>query len=184
MLDLINGIDAAILLFIQENVWCGFLNSVMLFFSRIGNAGAVWLITAAALLLSKKYRRHGMILLACVAICWAFTELVLKNIIDRPRPFLVIEGLKTLSGRPKSFAFPSGHACAAFAAAYAITHCFRKKSGLIYIVAALIAIARVYVGVHYPSDVVVGALIGTLGSIGICFAVDRYRLRRIKQKRS
>lgn len=165
MLQMVQNIDVSILMYIQDNIRCGFLDAVMLFFTFIGNGGAVWLILSAILMSTKKYRHFGFSLFFSVAVCWILNDVLIKNIVLRPRPFLAMDNLNVLVTFPSSFSFPSGHTTSSFAAAYVITKRMGKRGAWIYIVAVLIASSRIYVGVHYPSDIIAGALIGTIGSM-------------------
>ena len=162
ILRAVQSIDAGILLFIQEHIRGPVLNAVMIFFTTVGNAGIVWIALSIILMFFRKHRKLGFSILVCIAAAWLVNDGVIKNIVCRPRPFTVVDGLEILVSRPSSFSFPSGHACSSFCAAFVITRFRGKKGALIYIVSALIAFSRIYVGVHYPSDIITGAIIGTM----------------------
>lgn len=181
MLQAIQSADEYIMLFLQDNVRTAVLNAIMIFVTTIGNTGAVWLILGAVMLIPKKHRRSGLTLLACISLCWIFNDLILKNIIARPRPFMTIESLTLLVGEPSSWSFPSGHSCSSFASAYALTKCFGKKGAWSYVLAALIALSRPYVGVHYVSDIIVGAIVGTIGAILVCITLDKLSAKRTSE---
>ncbi len=175
MLQAIQNVDAATLLFIQDHLRCGFLDVFMKVASFLGTAGILWIVLAAALLLIKRTRREGLDLALCMALPWLLTEYVLKNLIARPRPYLTVEGLVSLIAPLISYSFPSGHACSSFAAATALALAFRGRGGgWAFIPAVLIAVSRVYLGVHYPSDVLAGAAIGALGAWGVFVLSRRY----------
>ena len=176
MLQTIQNIDTSILLSLQDSLRSGVLNAVMIFFTYLGNGGALWLILAAVFMATKKYRYFGFSIFFCVAVCWIMSDPVLKNIVQRPRPVFAIEGLSALTAIPSSYSFPSGHACSSFAASYVIVRQFGRRGAWIYLVAACIAFSRIYVGVHYPSDVIAGALLGTFLSV----PVYRFRIRFIR----
>jgi len=161
MLETVNAVDAAILLFVQEHIRCGALDAVMLFFTHLGDKGAVWVLSGVIFFASRQYRKRGFDIIAAVALCWCCNEL-LKHIVMRPRPFALIEQLTILVSAPASWSFPSGHACVAFAAALAYAKGIGKLGAPAYAVAVLISFSRVYVGVHYPSDVLAGAVLGTV----------------------
>jgi undecaprenyl-diphosphatase len=166
-LQFIQSIDNNILLFIQENLRSGFLNAVMLFFSGLGTAGLVWIAAGIAMIITKKYRRTGILLLVCLAVTWVLNDLVIKNLVQRPRPYVSLPGLEVLVPLRSDFSFPSGHSSTSFACAFVITRMNGRRWALAYIVAAMIALSRLFVGVHYPSDVLAGALFGTLSAAAL-----------------
>ena len=174
MIESIFAIDRTILLFVQDHIRCAFGNAIMIFFTSIGDAGLLWLALGLILFLFRKTRRVGFDLILAVAVCWLINDPLIKNLVQRPRPFVWIPELQTLVARPGSFSFPSGHACSSLAAAFALRWGFGKKGGWFYVPAVLIALSRIYVGVHYPSDVLVGALWGTLGAFFVCFFSRKY----------
>lgn len=185
MLEAIQVMDESIMLFIQENIRFDFLSAVMVFFTTIGNTGAVWIAVSLVLLCMKKYRRTGLAVLLTMGLCWCLNDLLIKSIAARPRPFLTIEGLEVLIKLPQSYSFPSGHACSSFAAAYVLTRECGKKGALAYILAVLIALSRPYVGVHYMSDILAGAFVGTLCSMFlykiICKIFDRWKKKHAEK---
>lgn len=165
--------DAAILLFIQENIHCGFLDGIMKALSFIGDSGAVWIALGIVLLCFKKTRMGGLFLLASLAMATVVNNLVLKNLVARPRPYTTIDGLVTVIEQLSSYSFPSGHSASSFASATALTLAFGKKGAWAFIPASLIAISRVYNGVHYPTDIICGAAVGALVSLGVCLLLRR-----------
>ena len=171
MLEAIQAADTAALLFIQENIRCGFLDAVMTVITRLGNGGAIWLLPGVILFMSRTYRKVGFDIVIAVGLCWCLNELG-KHIFLRPRPFAEIEGLLVMIPPPTSGSFPSGHTCSSFAAAYAYTRGFPKYGAWSYIPAVLIGVSRIYVGVHYPSDVFAGAVLGTV-SAAVVYALSR-----------
>ena len=100
-------------------------------------------------------------------------NLVVKPIIERPRPYEAIAGFEPLVEKLASYSFPSGHASSSFAAATALTLLFGKRGAIAFVPAALIAVSRPYLGMHYMSDVVCGALLGA-----VCAAAVAALLRK------
>ena len=184
MLQTIFSIDKSIMLFMQENLRGAIINPIMIFFSTIGNSGAVWLILGAFLIFSKRNKKAGLYVILSVALCYVFNDLIIKPIVARPRPFLEIEALTVLVSKPGSYSFPSGHACAGFAASYVLTKFYGKKGAAFYALAVAISISRPFVGVHYPSDILVGAIVGTIGSILLCRYVFPYFEDLIKRRKA
>ncbi len=175
MLETIQSMDEAVMLFIQDSLRFPALDYIMKFFSVIGNAGICWFVLAIGLMITKKYRRQGFNIVLAIAVCYFFNDIIIKNLVCRPRPFLTIPELTTLVSGPTSWSFPSGHACAGFAAAYTLTRDFKRRGAISYVFAVIIGVSRPYVGVHYLSDVLVGAAVGTLGSVLAYYAGHRIR---------
>lgn len=171
MVAFINDLDAVILLWIQANLR-GPLDAVVTFITHLADHGYLWILIALILLLIRKTRKGGCaaaIALACGAL---ITNLCIKNAVARIRPYETIEGLYSLIGRMEDWSFPSGHTTASFAAATAMASTLGKKFGIpAFILAILIALSRLYVGVHYPSDVLAGVIIGIVSGLIGSFAV-------------
>jgi undecaprenyl-diphosphatase len=121
-----------------------------------------------ALVLCAVYRRWGTLVLTVVAIAladWSTTGI--KALVDRPRPPLRYPEPKTLVPVPHDASFPSGHAATSFAAATVLTFAFPRLAAPLFVLAAAVAFSRVYVGVHYPLDVIGGAVLGVLVAIAL-----------------
>lgn len=165
--------DLLILNYINENLRSPALDFAMKFFTYIGEYGTIWIIIALSLLFFKQYRKYGIIMLISLTLCLLLGEFVLKNLISRARPFYIDDDIKLIISPPGGYSFPSGHSASSFAGAR-VLYKAKKKIGIIaYIVASLIAISRVYLYVHYPSDVLAGALIGTLISSIILYLYNK-----------
>ena len=119
MLEVIQTVDETILLWIQETVRQGWLNPLVEFYTTLGNGGLLWIVLSLALLCWRPTRKVGAASLLALAIGFLCTNVAVKPLIQRPRPYTAVEGLVPLltSGDPNSF--PSGHTCAAFAAGLA-----------------------------------------------------------------
>lgn len=162
MFSWIQALDEAILLFVQSNLRTPALTLVMRLFSRIGDAGIGWIALGILLLIFARTRRRGAVMLGALCTEYVLCDLVIKKLVLRPRPYLVIQQLELLVAQESSTSFPSGHSASSFACAYMLTRLFGKKGAWAYLPATLIALSRIYVGVHYPSDVAAGVLFGTL----------------------
>ena len=179
LLDIIRSVDYNILLFIADRLRGDVLDPVMTVLSLIGNGGAVW-ITLAVLLLHAADRLeipflYGINFGIGLAMLAGFLvgNLWLKELVMRPRPFVTHSDLTALLAPGDRWSFPSGHALSSFAAATALW-CFHKKTGVLALVlAALIAFSRLYASVHYPTDVLAGALLGVLIGLAAAVLVDR-----------
>ena len=154
-------LEGNILLFIQEHIRQDWMTPFWVFITSLGNKGWFWLAVSALMLIPRRTRKIGIMALLALSIGFLITNLALKNLVARIRPYETVEGLKLLIARQSDFSFPSGHACASFAAASVYFRKLPQKWGISAVVlAALIAFSRLYVGVHYPTDVLAGAVIG------------------------
>ena len=175
MLETLQALDSALVLEIQDTLRTPFLSAVLVPVSRAGDFGIFWNSVCVLLLLRRKTRRGAIVTLCGSAAEFVLCEQVLKRVFLRPRPYLVLEGLTYLVPPESSACFPSGHAASGFVCAYLLTRSFGKKGALAYIPATLIALSRVYVGVHYLSDVLAGMALGTLVGAAVWTADRAYR---------
>ena len=173
--DYITKIDFSILYYIQEHLRCSFLDFLMPLFGFIQEGGMVWIVISIILICFKKTRYCGFAILLAMGIDTLITEFTLKNIICRVRPCNIDFSIKMLVSRPDSYGFPSNHSASAFAAATALLVTLKKKRWAIlgYILATAIALSRLYVFVHFPSDVLVGAIVGSLIALLVFFLMKK-----------
>ena len=162
--------DLPILEWIAANLYCPFLDAVMPVITLLGDAGIFWIAIAVLLLFIPKYRKIGLSMGAALLLGVVVCNLIMKPAFARIRPFdyqLEYFGktIKLLVATPHDFSFPSGHTIASFEAAAAIA-IHNKKWGIpALILACLIAFSRLYLYVHYPTDVIVSVVLG----IGFAF---------------
>lgn len=174
MADAIFNFDSAILLFIQTNIRTNWLTPIVEFITHLGDAGIFWIALGIVLLIYKKTRRTGLIMLLCLLGAFVVNDLILKPLIARPRPFDTVPGLVSLVYED-SFSFPSGHTSSSFACALPLALLLGRKKGILaYVLATLIALSRLYVGIHYPTDVIGGVVIGTLVSWGVFVIANKF----------
>jgi undecaprenyl-diphosphatase len=158
------------------------LDGVMVALSAIGRGGMVWLAIGAALTMTRRMKWQRLVeLAAAVAVATVAVDYVMKPLVRRDRPFTSIPATVVIDKRPKDASFPSGHAGNAFAAAGVLARAVPALQIAWWTLAALIAYSRVYVGVHYPLDVLAGAALG----LGVATALRRLpaALRRSRPAR-
>lgn len=162
-MDALLTLDGQILLWIQEHVRNPILTAFFTRFTLLGDHGLLWIAVCLLLLIFRRTRKGGIIVMFSLLGSLLVNNILLKNLIARTRPYEVIESLQLLIAPQWDYSFPSGHAGSAFAAAMAMFLSLPKKFGIpALIVAALISFSRLYVGVHYPTDVLAGILTGVL----------------------
>ena len=165
-LQSVQNLDGEILLQIQQHLRTDMLTPFMKIVTFLGNGGWFWILCAVVLLAVPKTRKTGYAAVLSLIFGVIVTNLLLKNIVARPRPFAEIEALIPMITKPKDFSFPSGHTTASFAVALVMLRMLPKKFGIPAVVlAALVAFSRLYLGVHYPTDVLTGFVIALVGSM-------------------
>ncbi|MGM9521952.1 MAG: phosphatase PAP2 family protein [Oscillospiraceae bacterium] len=160
MLNFIQSIDWSILYWIQDRLKCAFLDSVMPAITALGSAGIVWILSGFALLAAKKYRRHGFYLLLGLLMGLVIGNLCLKPLVARPRPCWLDSSIHLLVSSPSDYSFPSGHTLASTIGAVVLARADKRFSFIAIPLALLIALSRLYLFVHFPSDVFAGAILG------------------------
>ncbi len=142
------------------------MNQVFEGLSYAGRLGLLWL--GIALVLSAIWRRWGILLLTLVAVALAdWSAMGIKALVDRPRPPSRYATPEPLVPVPRDASFPSGHAATSFAAATILAFAWPRLAPVFFVLAAAVAFSRVYVGVHYPLDVIGGAALGVLVAIAL-----------------
>lgn len=160
-MEAIQAFDIRILYWIADHLRSGLLTPAMVFLTHLCDHGEIWLTLALLLLLRPGTRRCGFAILLSMGLGAVLGNVVLKNMLARPRPFVTYPDLIPLV-QIGGYSCPSGHTLASFTASTAI-FCFYRKAGIAtLLLAALIGFTRLYVGVHYPTDVLFGALLGLL----------------------
>ena len=156
--------DFQILDFIQTHMRTPFLDSFFTRITHLGDAGTVWILIAVILLFTKKYRKAGLGMLIVMLIANIIGDQIIKPLIGRARPF-TYRDIKLLIPPPGRSSFPSGHSASSFGAAVFL-YLYDKKLGIpAFVLAALIAFSRLYLYVHYPTDVLGGILLGTVCAV-------------------
>ena len=155
------------------------LDKILAFITSLGNAGIIWIVLAVVLLILPKTRKTGIIVAAALLMDLILCNLILKNLVARVRPYDVNTAIAILIKKPLDFSFPSGHTAASFAAMTALFLAKMKKAWIAALVlAVLIAFSRLYFYVHYPTDVLGGAIVGILSGIIGYAIVEKIDKRR------
>ena len=176
--------EAEILLWIQNCVRADWLTPLVKCITYLGNAGFIWILLSLMLLLIPRQRRLGCMCASALVFDLLSVNLLVKNLFARTRPYEVIEGLTNLIGKQSDFSFPSGHTAASFAVATVLVMRAPKKLSIpAAVLAVIISLSRLYVGVHYPTDVLGGVFIGILCGVAAVFFVE-WREKKIAKKRA
>ena len=149
-----------ILDWMQNHLRCGLLDAVLPAISWTCNHGEVWILLALLLVLRKNSRRQGWAVAAALVLDLVCCNLLLKPLVGRVRPFAMNPAVELLIPPPLDASFPSGHTAASFAAVFALRGSGSPLWKPALAVAILIAFSRLYLYVHWPSDVLGGALLG------------------------
>ncbi|MBQ7900860.1 MAG: phosphatase PAP2 family protein [Clostridia bacterium] len=140
--------------------------------THLGDYGILWVVLCIALLCRKETRKCGIALAVAMAAGLIICNIVLKNLVARTRPF--IQGaVPILINPPMGHSFPSGHTTNSFIAATVISMNYKKYSTAAFALAALISFSRIYLYVHYPSDVIAGAVLGAVIGYGTVKLSDK-----------
>lgn len=164
--------DFYILDFIQSHIRCDFLDFLFSRITMLGNAGIIWIIICLCLILKKDYRKAGICILLAMLIGNLLGEQVIKPFVARPRPFIQ-RSFHLIIPAPSGYSFPSGHTASSFCAALFLTLVDRRFAVPAYLLAAAIAFSRLYLYVHFPTDVFAGVILGTLCALIVYFLLYR-----------
>lgn len=162
---------------IQEirNEW---LDALMELLSALGDGGVFWIVLALILIILPRTRKCGVSILLSMALTHLIGNMFLKNLIARPRPCHVDTSVEMLISCPASFSFPSGHTANGFAAAVSIFLNYRKPGVAALVLAASIAFSRMYLFVHYPTDILGGFVLGTMDACLIAWCIRLWSKKR------
>ena len=162
-------LDWTILHEIRAFLTCPLLDMLMPKITMLGNSGAVWILAAGGLLCTKKYRKYGIILLAGLAMGVLVGNVFLKHLIARPRPCWLDQSVPLLIAVPNDYSFPSGHTLASVIGATILTAADRRFGIIAIPLAILIAFSRLYLYVHFPSDILGAVILGLgIGALTLC----------------
>ncbi len=146
---------------------------VTVFNTLVGSIGQIWIVVGLVLLVLPKTRKCGIAVLLSYIVSLLIGNEWLKDFIARPRPCAVDDTVQLIVKKPGSFSCPSVHTYLAFSSAMAIFHYYRKAGIGVFVFAAMIGFSRMYFFVHYPTDVLFGAMLGILTAFAVCALVDQ-----------
>ena len=175
------GMELAVLNWIQDHLRCGFLDAVLPVITRTADHGELWIILALVLLAIRSQRKYGAAVACGLVLDLVSCNLLLKPLVGRIRPFAVNTAVELLVKAPLDASFPSGHTAASFAAVFALKAAGSPLWKPALAVAVVIAFSRLYLYVHWPSDVLAGALLGA--SVGWAGARLAEKAGKILEKR-
>ena len=171
MLELLNGLDVAIFYFINDDMKNIFLDWVMPILTEKKNWFPLFGILYVMLLWKggKKGRTAALLIIAVILLSDQLSSSFFKPMFQRLRPCVALENVNMLIGLKTSYSFPSSHATNSFATAVFFSYYYPAGKWTYLIFAVLIAFSRVYVGVHYPFDVLIGAALGSICALVIIY---------------
>lgn len=179
-MNFITKIDISLLNLIQ-NIKSPILDKIMTTITALGNMGIFWILLILIFLTTKEYKKMARLMIICFLFNALIVNLILKPAVGRVRPFEIVDGIKLLVLKPQDPSFPSGHSAISFCMLTVILLFSKSKTINIMasILAILIAFSRLYLYVHFPSDVFCGILIGIITSLialKICFSKSGMKL--------
>ncbi|MGH4140600.1 phosphatase PAP2 family protein [Clostridium sp.] len=169
MISIIQRFDSLILLYIKDNMHGTIMDKVMVASSYLGDNGMIWIIISTILIISKRYRKIGFMALGALILSSILGEEILKNVFKRIRP----EAGDLLIAKPLSYSFPSGHTTSSFAVAGVLAKYFKKYAFGFLGLAFLIAFSRLYLYVHYPTDILAGIVLGLMCSKIVIYCFNK-----------
>lgn len=168
------AVDFSILDAIRDNIANPILDAIMSAISFTGEAGAIWIIAAIACLCFKQTRKAGVCMAVALILGVIFGNLLLKNIIDRPRPYELHQWITLIVPPPEDPSFPSGHTLASVGAAVSLFIYHKRLGAAALVYAGLMGFSRMYLYVHYPTDVLGGLILGIICAVAAMLIVNAF----------
>lgn len=156
---------------IRESLSSGVMDVIMKAFSFLAEGGWFWIALGLVLAIIPKTRKIGVTVLTALILSLIVCNITIKLLVARTRPFDLREGIELIVSKPTDYSFPSGHSSASFAAAAAIFAHKKKWGAGALVLAVLIAFSRLYLYVHFPTDVLCGTILGCICGMAAYFIV-------------
>ena len=161
-------------LYLLQELHSPVLDKIMVAFTTLGDAGLIWILLAVVLMITKKYRKCGITMALALIMMLVVGNGVLKNIFMRERPCWIDTSVALLIENPHDYSFPSGHTFSSIAAATVILLRNKKAGIAAMVLAVLIAFSRMYLFVHFPTDILASLVLGVITAIIAHVLVERY----------
>ena len=173
-MDFITEIDFSILNFLHEHLSCAFCDTFFRFLTFLGDGGIIWFIIGAVLICTKKYRKGGIVMLCAMALGFLTGNLILKNLIARHRPCWINTDIVLLIKNPTDYSFPSGHTFSSVICCTVLMKTKRTFTSFALPLAILISFSRLYLYVHFPTDILASVAYGILVANITWFLAHKY----------
>ena len=175
--------DLSILLFIQDHLRVSWMNGFWEFITHFADGGIFWIILTLVLLIPENTRKAGIVAAWSLFLGALITNVTLKPLVDRIRPYEFSDAILPLGRIPHDASFPSGHTCASFACALIYVRMLPKKYGIpLVVLAVLIALSRLYLCVHFPTDVLGGFLVAVFSSVVVYGCYQRLEQKNAQKR--
>lgn len=179
---MLESLDFYILDLIQ-NLRCPFLDFIIPRVTALGNGGMIWILMSLIMCINKKYRKTGITVLAALLAGFIICNIIIKPLAARPRPCWIDTSVPILINVPSDYSFPSGHTLSSFIAAFILLFSGNRFGYAAVVLAALIAFSRLYLYVHFPSDVLGGIFLAALISyVVLGVSNKKFRIRKNNKK--
>lgn len=171
-MNFLNEFELPILRSLHDAVQSGFGDTFFPVITKLGDGGIFWIVLAVVLLCFRKTRRAGLAMAISLVLGLLLTNLTIKPLVERIRPYIVDPSIALLIPPESDFSFPSGHTSTSFECAFALFAYHKKAGTAALVLAAAIAFSRLYLMVHYPTDILAGVAIGAVVAVIGCTAAN------------